>query len=582
MIVFRRSRPDEAAEVRGRRRYLATACLVAAGALALPLVACGGDSGSDSGDEGSPARSATGDPVPTIRMLGPSPAYDPGQNEALKVVQEGMQELGMQVEFEGVPDFGTFDEQARQQEFDIGATGYLGTLPRLEPTELMGPALTCANVDGSNYSGYCNPAFDKLFETAAAESDPAARKEAIDGAQMLLSEDLPMVVKFYPVVSTVHNTQTVQNPTFNPATGYFNFWTFENAVPDDGSLTVGIAEPGQSMNPTCSAGYFQESEYQLLVFDPLTRVGADGKVVNWAASSIERPNDKTVLVTLRDGMKFHDGSPLTAEDVAFTFSAFKRWQVPRFVAPLEVIKSVKAVGDNQVRFNLTKPSGALEFSVLSAIGILPKKIWDGITEREDIKTPCDWESPEYIGSGPYKFVSYDPNKALRLVRNDDHFQPPKAEEFVGRYFATQQSLFLDMRSGATDIHDADPGFTPSQIKQAESDGHLEVKRSPSTTVRFMSFNMRDGAPFQDYALRKAVAQVVDYDTIVSGILNGEGEPGQGIIGPANETWHNDAVAFPEFDLEAARQTLEDAGYGWDDSGKLLAPSREPQQFAAGS
>jgi peptide/nickel transport system substrate-binding protein len=562
------------------RRMRVGALIAVTGALALTFAACGGGDSDSSSEEGSPAQRG-GTPVPAIRMLGPSPAYDPGQNEALKVVQEGMQELGLTVEFEGVPDFGTFDEQARQHEFDIGSTGYLGTLPRLEPTELMGPAFLCANVDGTNYSGYCNEEFDSLFQTAVAESDPATRKEAIDEAQVLLSQDLPMVVKYYPVVSTIYNKEQLSNPTFVPASGYFNFWTFENAEPADGTMTVGIAEPGQSMNPMCNAAYFQESEYQLLVWDPLTRVGPDGQAENWLAENIERPDDTTIVVTIRDGVSFSDGSPLTAEDVAFTFNYYKRWEVPRFVNQTANLEKVSVTGDNEVTFKLAEPNGALEFSLLSAVGILPKKIWNNVTERENVKTPCDWESPEYVGSGPYKFVSYDPNQALRLERNDDHFQPPKAREFVGRYFATQQSLFLDMRAGNTDMHDADPGFTPSQIEQAESDGHLEVRREPSTTVRFFIFNLRAGSPFEDYALRKAVAEVVDYDTIVAGILHNEGVPGAGIIAPANEAWHNDAVEFPPYDVEAARATLEEAGYTWDGSDKLVAPDREPQLLAAG-
>src|SRR6185503_21323970 len=144
-------------------------------------------------------------------------------------------------------------------------------------------------------------------------------------------------------ISTIRNKDTLSNPTFVPASGYFNFWTFENAVPADSTMTVGIAEPGQSMNPMCTASYFQESEYQLLVFDPLTRVGPDGKAQNWLASKIERPDDTTVVVTLRDGVKFHDGSPLTAEDVAFTFNYVKKWEVPRWINQTALLKKVTAV-----------------------------------------------------------------------------------------------------------------------------------------------------------------------------------------------------------------------------------------------
>lgn len=562
-----------------RSPWKAFACVLGVAALCLPAAACGGSDADD--DDGSPARgTATGPVVPPIKMLGPSPAYDPGENESLKVVAEEMEKLGFTVELEGVPDFGTFDELAQQHEFDIGSTGYLGSLPRLEPTELMGPALTCENVDASNYSGYCNDEFEQHFQDALQSSDPEERHAASDAAQVQLAEDLPMVVMYYPTVSTVDNQETASDGTFNPSTGFFNFWSFNQAVPSDGSLTFGIAEPGVSMNPMCNSAYFQVAEYQLLVFDPLTRVAADGSVENWAASEIERVDDTTVLVTLRDGMEFHDGSPVTAEDVAFTFNYVKKWKVGRYLNQAAVIKSVKAEGDDQVRFELKEPYGPLEFALLSGIGIMPKKIWDGVTEREDIKTPCDWKNPSMVGSGPYTFVSYDPNSALRLERNPDHFSPPEAEELVGRFYATQQSLFLDLRAGNVDYHDADPGFTPSQIKQAESDEHLAIQRSPSTTVRFFAFNLREGSPFQDYPLRKAVAQLVDYDTIVGGILQGQAVAGKGIIAPANELWHADAAVFPEYDPEAARRTLEEAGYGWDDQGRLHMPAdREPQEFA---
>jgi peptide/nickel transport system substrate-binding protein len=560
------------------------ACLLGAVALCLPTAACGGSSDSDGGD-GTPATSSgpAGEPVPALKILGPSPAYDPGQNESLKVVQEGMEELGMQVEFEGVPDFGTFDEQALKHEFDIGSTGYLGTLPRLEPTVLMGPAFDCDALDGSNYSGYCNDAYEEAFNTAVEADDEAQREAAVDEAQEQLATDLPMIVKYYPIVSTIYNEQTSQNPTFIPATGFFNFWTFTQAEPDDGSLTFGFAEAGTTMNPMCNDSYFSDSEYQMLIFDPLTRVGPDGAVRNWAASEIERPDPTTVLVTLRDDMSFHDGSPVTPQDVAFTFNFVKKHEVGRFIDQTALLNSVKAVGDNQVEFKLDQPYGPLEFALFSGVGILPEKIWSNVVERENLDSPCEWEDPNLIGSGPYKLVNYDPNKAVRLERNDDHFQPPRAQELVGRYFATQQSLFLDMRAGNVDYHDADPGFTPSQIQQAQGDEHLAIRKSPSTTVRFFVFNMREGKPFEDFALRKAVAQVVDYDTIVTGILNGEAEPGAGIIAPANERWHNPSVSFPEYDVEAARATLTEAGYSWDDEGRLLAPAdREPQPFAEGN
>jgi peptide/nickel transport system substrate-binding protein len=557
--------------------------LLAAASLSLLLAGCGGgDSGGGGGGTPASSDAAAGPAIPPIKLLGPSPAYDPNENEALKVVSENIEKLGLKVEFEGVPDFGTLDEIAQKRDYDMLSSGYVGTPVRLEPTELLTPPFSCDTLDGGNYSGYCNEAYQEQLTKATQSSEQSEREAAVDQAQSLLAEDLPMVVMYYPTVSHLHNKETLSNPVMSASSGYFNFATFMNAEPKDGTITIGISEPGESMNPMCYAGgYSQDAEYQTLVFDTLTRIGPDGEVQNWAASEIERTDENTVLVTLRDGMKFHDGSPVTPKDVAFTYDYYKKWEVGHFVNQVARLKSVEPVGRNQVRFNLAESYGAIEFQLFAQVGILPEKVWKDVVKREKLNTPCDWKDPDYTGSGPYKMVSTDPNKSTRLLRNDDHFQPPKAKELIGRYFSTQQSLFLDMRAGNTQLHDSDPGFTPSQIEQVKSDGHLAVERAESITVRYFSYNMREGKPFHDFALRKAVAQAVDYDTIVAGILRNEAVPGKGILAPSNSLWHNAGAEYPAFDLDAAKETLTDAGYTWDDAGALHQPADyKPKEFGS--
>lgn len=561
------------------RLLFATAAIAAAAT----MVGCGGGSNGSNASGGSPATSSGGPSGPLlrpIRVLGPSPSYDPNENEAVKLVIDGMKQLGMQVQFNPVPDFPALDEAVKQNKYDIAASGYIGTEDRLEPTSLLAVPLSCATVKAGNYSNYCSKKYDKLLKVAETSTDQARRKQVVDQMQELLAKDLPMLVLYHPQVPVMYNTDQVSNAVYSPGAVYFHSKNILQAVPANGTLTVGDSNTGTTMNPMCTkdASDF-ESSFRNLNFDTLTRLDENGQVMNWMASDIAYPNARTIVVTLRDDLNFFDGSPVTADDVAFSYNFTKQWKVGQFAGPLSNVKSVRAVGPNKVRFDLKGGAGPIGAVLFSHLGILPKKVWDGVTEREGVKTPCDWKDFSLMGSGPYKIVSDDPNEALQLVRNDDYWSPGKAQKVVLHYYSSSQAQYLDMVSGNLDFTESDPGFTPTQVDQAQSKSFLSIQYKPSITDRYMAFNMLDGLPFHDFALRKAVAQVVDYDTIVSGILHGKADAGAGIIAPANTTWHDDAVKFPQFDLDAAKQTLTKAGYTWDDSGRLHAPANgSPQEF----
>ena len=567
---------------RAAKRPIAVAVMLG---LALCVGGCFGGS-EEGGSDGAAVEGASsvGDPVPPVTILGPSPSYDASQNESLKLLVDGMAELGIEASIEGTPDYGTFAEASAAHEYGIASAGYVGTPARLEPSELMGPGFLC-DLEETNFAGYCSEAYDEAFAQIQGTMDEDARHDLVDEGQQMLADDLPMVTMYYPSSPEMYNSSLVSGAVLARASGFFNFWTFHDAEPNaaDGLLTVGHASRGIPMNPMCNAsGGFTELEYQLMIFEPLTRVDKDGAVVNWAADSIEQTDDTTLTVKLRDDLEFTDGKPVTAEDVAFTYNYMKEWKVALYTAILDRIESVRAVDPQTVEFKLTEPYAPFLFQS-SQIGIMPKHVWDGVVERENLKTPCEWENPDLTGSGPYKFVEYKPRQRLRLERNDAHFDPPAAKGLVQRYYASTQSLFLDLLAGNVQFHGNAPSFTPTQVEEAEANEDLTVEIVPSITVRWIAFNMRDGSPFQDYPLRKAVSHVIDYPTIVDGLLRGQGEPGAGVISPYNELWHNAEAEWPQYDVEAAKQTLADAGYGWDDSGKLHFPANHtPQEFGDGA
>ncbi|MQA92718.1 MAG: hypothetical protein GEU90_21255, partial [Gemmatimonas sp.] len=203
MLSWTESRRHTEAARRGRRRAVVLG--LAAMALALLVAACGGggssedapdqaDSNQDAVNQDAVVDGGGGSVMPTVRILGPSPAYDPNQNEAMKVVMEGMAELGMETEVETVPDFPAFDDVASARDYDLAFAGYVGTMLRLEPTELLGAPLSCAGVDSTNYSGYCKQEYEKLLQQANTASDADKRHSVVDQMQQMLAADLPMIV----------------------------------------------------------------------------------------------------------------------------------------------------------------------------------------------------------------------------------------------------------------------------------------------------------------------------------------------------------------------------------------------------
>lgn len=569
-------------------KVLAALCVLA---LASVLAACGGDD-SKSSSGGSqeidelPVSDAgdLGEPVPAIKVIGPSPGYDPAENEAMQLMVDAMKEIGLKVEYQGFPDFTSLADATAANDFGdfaIVSAGYLGNVDRLEPSALLTPTFTCDAVGDSNWSGYCRDEFDQLLADANAELDEGARKELIDEIQDLLADDLPMLVLYHPAVPAVYNSSDVSDVVLSPAAAYFHFQNLVEANPADGAITVGASEAGAPLNPMCNEGsYFQTYEYQGLIYDRLTRIDAEGNPQLWMAESIERDGDTTVVVKLRDGLEFSNGDPVTADDVKFTYDYINEWKVGYYSGPLGHVKSISTEGDDTVIFELKDAYAQIEAELFGRVGILPKSIWENVVEKEGLKHPCDYQKHDFIGSGPYTLDYYDPAQGIRLLRNDGYFEPANAKEIIGRVYSSQQSLFQDLLAGEVDFTDSDPGFTPSQISQAEGNSNLTVEDVETLTVRFMQFNLRDGSPFQDLALRTAVGHMLDSGQIVGGILAGRGTAGAGIIAPANTRWHNEEVEFPAYNPQQAVEVLTEAGYGWDESGRLHFPSdHEPQVFA---
>lgn len=516
----------------------------------------------------------TGRPVPEVTFTVPAATYDPVRFESGVLISDNWRRLGLQVNF--VPmDFTALSRRIQTPPWDFQAfiSGLVARPERLDPDVLLfRPFHSSQNIPGgTNFMGYVSPEYDKLVEAQRIEIDAGRRRDLVYRLQEILAHDLPTITLYHPI--QVHAFNKTKFSGHVPMLGYgiFNFWTLDGAQPltGDGILKVGRVSDIESTNPLVEAGG-ANIEVMRLIYDTLARVDPKGNAAPWAAKSWKQVNPTTVDVELRSGMKFHDGQPVTAADVKFSYDYLKRWLVPLFKPFVDPIKEVEIVSPTQLRFKLSEPFPPLFIATFSQIYILPRHIWGEVVEHEKLQHPADWQNARPIGSGPFKFELWRRGEEVRLQRFDEHFSPPKARGFILVRFTNQDSLFLALKKGDIDMHERQ--LLPQQVEEAKSVPFLELVRRRDFGVFYLGFNLRQ-PPFNDLRFREAIAHTINYDTIVRVIQRGLAEPGRGMIAPANEFWHNSKVIYPSFDMEQARTILRQAGYTWDAQGRLLMPAR---------
>ena len=519
--------------------------------------------------------------VPSVIVLAPSAGYDVRRWEATLLMTAAWQQLGFDVDLQGFSDFGTLVANYSNEPFDWDAyvAGYVGRPSRLDPDELLYRAWHSSGISdgGANASAYANPEFDRVVEAERTALDQEVRREFVFEAQAILARDIPEITLLHRREVHAYNQADFDNWTPMIGRGVWNIWNLLGVEPltDDRILIVAWATDIPTTNPLALDNAIESLQF---TYDTLARIGTDGAAMPWAAESWNVVDDTTVDVTLRSGMKFHDGEPVTAEDVKFSFDFIKEFgTAPFFESALSPINSVEVVDDLNLRFNLNEAFAPLFFNTFTYVYILPKHIWENVAEREGVATPDLWENPEPVGSGPFQLVYHRRGEEIFLQANKEHFSAPKIDGIRIVHYGNADAIFGAMLTGEADMSDV--SITALQVPEAQASGNLGVADVRDFGVFYMAFNFRR-PPFNDQNVRRAIAHTLDHQTVVEAVLGGYGEAGQGMIAPAVEYWHNPEWAEwletdYSFDLNLARQILADAGYRWDEDGKLYYPEGGP-------
>lgn len=520
------------------------------------------------------AAEGAGEVVPSVTILSSLPESNMVNYEMAIEVAEELQKLGVDATAQPI-DFAVLLDTIYAEEYDYDAytIGWSGRIERLDPDMFIHSInhSNNANAGGNNTNRYRNPEFDALADAQRQEMDIDKRREIVFEAQKMLAEDVPHVTLYSRANMQTYNKERFSDLINIPGEGLFNEWTPFRIKPltDQTTLRVASNVNIDDINPLSSKSVYGWRNLRL-IYDKLIRLSPEIEPVPWAASEWDIVSDTEIDVVLREGMTFHDGEPVTVEDVKFSYELFINEKVEYFASFLAPIDTVEITGDNTVRFTLKYPYAPFIMNTLAQIPILPKHVW------ENIENPANYDNLDAIGSGPFKMVRFQTGEELVVERFDDYFDPPIIDGYIFQIFASPEGVLSALELGTIDMVSYD--LVPAHTEQIENNeggkyDHLELTEAQDTGFFYLGLNL-EKPPFNNKAFRVALAHLVDYDLALDVHLNGYGARGGGglVIVAANEFWHNPEVPiYDTYDPERAREILEEAGFTWNAQGKLVMP-----------
>lgn len=517
--------------------------------------------------------------VPTIELWITSQTYDPVRYEAGLMMADSWKELGFDVNVTTMEWATMSAEGMKGHKHDAFMIQWGGKAERIDPFHWLYTLHYSEEgaEGGYNVAGYNNPKYDILAEEFATNMDTTVRIEKAAEMQKIVASDVPQPPIVHRMLTQVYNKDKYTNAIPAMGEGLYSFWNWINITPktDDKVIKFGAVNDIKLLNPlTTKTG--QDIYMLKLIYDSLVKVDTNGKIVPWLAESYNVIDDTTIEVTLRDDVKFHDGTPLTVEDVKFTFDFAKEVSSPYYLSKIKALESVEIIGDNQLRFKLANPFAPFISNGLALVGILPKHIWEKEYEERGAEGILSWENTPAIGSGPFIYDYWRPNEEFMLTANKEHFSAPKVDGILRIPFAQSYGILQSLKSGEIDI--TGQNMLPLDLEEIANDDFLQTIEIADQGCYMLHFNMRK-APFNDVHVRRALTFAIPKKAIVDVVFGGRALKAYSVVAEINKTWHNPEIEKIDYNMSEAKKELEEAGFRWDDSGKIYFPENyTPQEY----
>ncbi|WP_410509777.1 ABC transporter substrate-binding protein [Methanosarcina hadiensis] len=324
-------------------------------------------------------------------------------------------------------------------------------------------------------------------------------------------------------------------------------------------------EPETGFNPITGWGNSREP----LVQSTLFKRDSKANLINDLATDYTVIDDGLKwTVTIRDDVKFHDGEPLTAKDVAFTFNTAANTGGS---IDLSMLEKATATDDYTVEFELNDPQSTF-INKLVALGIVPEHAYSAETYGSNP-----------IGSGPYKFVQWDKGQQVIFEANQDYYGQEPYFKKLTMLFMGSDSAFAAAKAGQVDLAEI-----PASYANQEVDG-MKIVSLDSIDARGISFPMNPNTGKKnengyatgnnvtsDPAIRKALNIGIDRQALIKGALNGQGK--EEFTGVDKLPWGNKEAIFEDGNIEEAKKILTEGGWADTDGDGIVEKNGLKAEF----
>lgn len=338
---------------------------------------------------------------------------------------------------------------------------------------------------------------------------------------------------------------------------------FSRAMAQDkdakGQLTVGFSQEPTVFNPHMPHIEVDEGIH-FSIFDPLFYVDEKGAFVAALAAEVPTVENGGISadglnwkVKLRDGVKWHDGKPFTAEDVKFTLELlidpnFRSWRKTGH----EFVRDLTVVSPTEITWRMEKPFAPYP-SILASTFITPKHLLGAEADRN---TAAYNNAP--VGTGPFKWKERVAGDYILLDANTEYFgDGPHIERLVYKYVPDLNVMYTQFKTGDIDVVGLQ-WITPDHYDEAKDLAGKVVNVVPGSTIESLSFNM-ERPQFKDAAVREALYAAIDKQSIIEALYYGLPTPTESYV-PQQSFYYNPDLPKHEYSIEKAKKLLDDAGW----------------------
>ncbi|WP_198530015.1 ABC transporter substrate-binding protein [Halorubrum aethiopicum] len=541
----------------------------------------GGGDGSGGGGGGSPE--GLGERVPTLTFQYWSDQGPPTIlfEETISSIQSVASDVGIQIETQPMTTAeGITAVSDDVRDFHLAVNSHGPDPGRLDPNGLLQSySIDNAGSNGQyNPSNYANTEFSNLADEQSSIGVPSDRREVVGEAMSLYSEDLPFIPTIERPTTAAINTDMVEPVEAGGAGLSAVNWAAlveSGAQTTSGTDTILANLPGEfltssfypTVGDTDSLGLYTQ-----LTHSPLMLYDSNYERVPVLAEDWEVSDDGTaVTFNLRDAT-FHNGEPVTATDVKWTYEFLSEQyhNGPYQWTDLPEELTVEAVDETTARFETPEPAPTLVTAQLPTFGVLPR---DAYVDAGIEENPTDFEDP-MIGAGPYEIATYNNQENIELVPHDGN-----------PAFDVESSIIMSIYDSVSAVRRAFENEELAIAVTLTPDAGRQISETMGDTAQivngaaFLPFGMMPQmsyAPGMHMEFRQALSHMVDRQGLNETYAFGESdEVTYCTFNSQQHPWYNEeylSEAGPETrDVETARQVLEDAGWGWDDDGNLYYP-----------